>query len=170
MKRTVVVGAVVLVLLSSAVALAAIPSAEGTIHGCRDNRSGVLRVIDAEAGQTCTTKETALTWNQQGQPGPIGPAGPQGPAGPAGQNGVSGHEVVFTAFTALANDRTTAAVGCPSGKKVVGGGYTTSGADADVEVTDSAPQHPHWTAWVVGVRNGTSANVFSQIFAICVTA
>jgi hypothetical protein len=39
-----------------------IPSSDGTITACRHNQSGALRIIDAEAGQTCKASETQLTW------------------------------------------------------------------------------------------------------------
>jgi hypothetical protein len=57
------------------VGFSAIPGTGGIISGCYDQK-GVLRVIDADAGQTCGSKETPLTWNQAGQPGPTGPRGP----------------------------------------------------------------------------------------------
>jgi hypothetical protein len=114
MKRIVVVAAALLVLASGAVALAAIPSADGTIHGCRDNRTGALRVIDAEAGQSCTAKETALTWNQTG------------PQGQAGANGVSGYELVVrdVVLASTASEFVTAT--CPSGKRALGGSAAMS--------------------------------------------
>ncbi len=65
--------------VGATVALAAIPSTDGVIHGCYSNTKGTLRVIDDTAA--CTTGETRLTWNQKGQPGPQGPQGEQGPAG-----------------------------------------------------------------------------------------
>jgi hypothetical protein len=49
---------------------AAIPSSDGVIHGCYTTASGALRIIDAEAGDTCTKRETPLNWSQQGPPGP----------------------------------------------------------------------------------------------------
>lgn len=55
---------------STAVVMAAIPDVTGVIHGCYRNSSmgntpkGSLRVIDSENGETCTTQETALNWNQ----------------------------------------------------------------------------------------------------------
>jgi hypothetical protein len=101
MRRTSIVAAVVAAILAvGAVAMAAIPSADGTIHGCRDNRTGALRVIDAEAGQSCTTKETALTWNQ---------TGPVGPPGLAGVH-VIGLDVFNTAFNELH---------CPAGETAI---------------------------------------------------
>jgi hypothetical protein len=45
------------------VALATIPDSSGVIHGCYDNKTGGLRVIDTDKGHTCTKSETALTWN-----------------------------------------------------------------------------------------------------------
>jgi type VI secretion system secreted protein Hcp len=71
-----------------AVALAAIPSSDGTIHACyatAGSPTGALRIVDE--GVQCATGETAISWNQQG---PVGPAGPTGPAGPQGDSGSSG--------------------------------------------------------------------------------
>jgi hypothetical protein len=81
------------------VAWAAVPGAGGLISGCYEDRSGILRVIDAEAGKNCRPDETAIGWNQQGPKGDIGPQGPpgvqgspgpQGEAGPAGEQGERG--------------------------------------------------------------------------------
>src|SRR5215217_864982 len=61
-----VVALVALLIAASGAAIADIPSLsegnEGIITACRDNRSGVLRVIDAEGGQTCSSKETEIAW------------------------------------------------------------------------------------------------------------
>src|SRR5205823_11718433 len=97
-KRTSIVGlALVAVLAAAGVGYAAVPSADGVIHGCiGTNPAGSLRVVDAEAGDKCRTSERELTWNQQGpkgdkgDTGPAGPVGPQGPAGPIGPTGVAG--------------------------------------------------------------------------------
>lgn len=98
----------------SAIAIGAIPSADGTIRTCYqrgngDNIPDRFRVIDEN--QQCiqdpqaNINETELAWNQrgvQGDPGPEGDTGPrgdtgpkgdpgpQGPAGPAGPPGPSG--------------------------------------------------------------------------------
>jgi hypothetical protein len=66
------------------VAYSSIPDAQGVIHGCYDNTTGALRVIDTDASGVCRGGETALDWNQQGQPGPTGHTGVPGPAGPPG--------------------------------------------------------------------------------------
>jgi hypothetical protein len=47
------------------VGYAAIPAANGVISTCKDSK-GALKVIDAEAGQTCNANQQLLTWNQQG--------------------------------------------------------------------------------------------------------
>ena len=79
-------------LLAGGVAYATIPDSGGVIHGCYA-KNGSLRVVDTAAGEACSSKETALTWNQtgpQGPPGPQGAEGPQGPAGPSGPAGPQG--------------------------------------------------------------------------------
>ena len=55
LSRTVqaVVSAVAAILLLSGVAVAAIPSADGTIDACRETRTGAIILIDEEAGKTC---------------------------------------------------------------------------------------------------------------------
>ena len=96
---------------ATGIALATIPATGGTISGCYEKKTGILRVIDAEAGKTCLSFETPISWNQKGPkgdqgiaglagpagaPGPTGEAGPQGPkgdtgpAGPAGADGERG--------------------------------------------------------------------------------
>jgi hypothetical protein len=58
------------------IAYATIPDQNGVIHGCRNDGSGVLRVIDADTS-SCLQSETALDWNvsgPQGEPGPEGPS------------------------------------------------------------------------------------------------
>lgn len=49
-----------LLIACSGVAVAAIPSSDGTITACRDNKNGTLRAIDT--GKTCSARETQLAW------------------------------------------------------------------------------------------------------------
>jgi type VI secretion system secreted protein Hcp len=75
----------------TAVAIAAIPASDGTIHACYSTTgtpTGAARIVDE--GQTCAATEKALTWNQTGPTGPAGPSGPSGPAGPSGDSSTSG--------------------------------------------------------------------------------
>ena len=87
-KLAAVVVAIAAVAAGSA-AFAAIPDGGGLIHGCYDKQSGQLRVTDTATNQpkTCTNKELALNWNQQG---PQGIQGLQGPKGDKGDPGVAG--------------------------------------------------------------------------------
>src|SRR6266508_3793074 len=71
-------------------ALAAIPDAGGVIHGCYKPSDEKLRVIDTEAGRTCASNETALSWNQTGPQGPTGPTGATGASGATGPQGPAG--------------------------------------------------------------------------------
>jgi Collagen triple helix repeat (20 copies) len=80
----------IVALAATGVAYAAIPGANGVINGCYEKRIGILRVIDAGAGKTCTSLETPISWNQQGPKGDIGPQGPEGPQGPPGVQGETG--------------------------------------------------------------------------------
>ncbi len=80
-RAAVVFAAVATLALGAVIAYAAIPDSNGVIHACYAKNNGALRVIDT--GQTCTSRETPLDWNQ------TGPAGPQGEPGAAGTPGAS---------------------------------------------------------------------------------
>jgi hypothetical protein len=81
---------------TAGVAFATIPGSTGVINGCYEKRTGILRVIDTEAGKRCLAFETAISWNQKGEKGEAGVAGApgtqgsQGPAGPQGADGLQG--------------------------------------------------------------------------------
>jgi hypothetical protein len=62
------VAAVLVVLVAAVATTAAIPDANGVIHGCRNTKSGALRVIDANTGQTCSKDEAALNWEAGQRP------------------------------------------------------------------------------------------------------
>jgi hypothetical protein len=84
-KRAIVSLALVGVMAAVGVGYASIPNT-GVISGCYLKSGGTLRVIDATTG-SCSSKETALSWNVQGVPGPKGDTGDkglQGDTGPAG--------------------------------------------------------------------------------------
>lgn len=181
MKRIAFVLAGLLVLASGAVALAAIPSADGTIHGCRKNSNGTLRVIDAEAGQTCQAGETALTWNQRGPAGPPGPAGPSGPVGPQGPPGVgvAGYQFIETSVNVPAGysdpNGLTVNVSCPQGLEATGGGGyppTSQSPEAIWVLDGSLPNlsQGRVLGWVAHFRNlGSAPNTSGTAlgFAIC---
>lgn len=102
-RRTVVVlAAAVVAVPLTGVAWAAIPDA-GTnlIHGCY-SRDGALRVIDPSSTDhrmaECTSRETAISWNQEGPkgdtglPGDAGPKGDKGDPGEPGPQGLPGEQ------------------------------------------------------------------------------
>jgi hypothetical protein len=69
------------------VAFGAIPGSGGVINGCYLKQTGILRVIDAEAGKKCLSFETPISWNQQGVKGDPGLAGAKGDKGDKGDPG-----------------------------------------------------------------------------------
>lgn len=97
---------------SGSAAFAAIPDGNGVIHGCYDNQSGQLRIYDSDtnAPKGCGSKETSLSWNQQGPqgvPGPQGPKGDTGDPGPQGAPGPQGEPGPSDAYVHRAADPVT---------------------------------------------------------------
>jgi hypothetical protein len=83
-----------LLALAGGVAYATTPDASGVYTACMLKNVGTIRLIDPSLPASsllshCTSLETPITWNQQGQPGPQGPAGPTGTDGTNGKDGVS---------------------------------------------------------------------------------
>lgn len=66
------------------IAWATIPGGDGIISACYKDRTGVLRVIDAEQDAGCRRNETPISWNQQGSQGEQGVPGAQGEQGEPG--------------------------------------------------------------------------------------
>jgi hypothetical protein len=128
-KRHLILAVAAVLAIAAGAGYAAIPSSNGTISACKDNK-GVLKVIDAEAGQTCGNNQQLLTWNQQG------PAGPQGPSG------ISGYEVVSSMTEGGPNNSAvTATASCPEGKVPIGGGGRINDLDSNglAFIVDSHP-------------------------------
>jgi len=97
----VALGAVAATALAGGVALATIPSPDGTIHACYVKSGSAIIVIDASVKQ-CSRKQTALTWNVQGPagtPGAQGIPGSRGLKGDKGDRGDPGISTVTFAFT-----------------------------------------------------------------------
>jgi hypothetical protein len=113
-KLHILIAVVGLLAVAAGVGYAAIPASDGTISACKDARGG-LKVIDAEAGQTCKPDQQLLTWNQQGPQGSPGPAGPQGPAGISGLVTPTGNSAYNS------NDVKEFFIQCPAGKTAISG-------------------------------------------------
>src|SRR6185503_14631629 len=86
-----------LLLSIAVIGLLALPegaSAQEVIFACRNNSSGELKIVTADA--TCSNNSTLIYWGVTGPqglagpPGPIGPPGPTGAAGPMGPQGPKG--------------------------------------------------------------------------------
>jgi hypothetical protein len=96
-----VISIVALVMATSGLAVAAIPSGNGSITACYHKRTGALRVVDA--ARKCDARtERVLAWNEKGIQGDVGatgaagrdgergPQGLQGPRGDSGERGATG--------------------------------------------------------------------------------
>jgi hypothetical protein len=125
---------------------AAIPDAQGVIHGCYQKNVGTLRVIDRSKGGACNPSESSLNWNQtgptgttgaQGATGAIGatgakgPSGVEGPTGPKGATGdqgppgLSGLELFRIPPAPLTGPSTNEGkFTCPGGKFAIGAGVS----------------------------------------------
>ena len=103
----------------------ATPDTDGTIHGCVNEATGVVRVVDSakpgNLGACIITgprllREQALDWQQ------IGPAGPPGP--PGGLGAVAHRVSDYPALEIPAAGRTVDAyVWCEPGERVLAGFY-----------------------------------------------
>src|SRR5215212_8040191 len=183
--------AVILTTLMSVTLASAHGGNTALIHSCVNNTSGEIKIIVATAN--CPSNYRALDWNIQGsagQQGPIGPVGPVGPIGPQGSQGEQGPQGLpgqqgiqgvqgpagisgLETVRVFDGNRTTAILNvtadCPSGKKVLGGGYSTSGDNLNIVIAANAPLgDSQWSVTAVtpdypNARSGWSV----YAFAIC---
>ena len=104
----------------------------------------------------------AVSWNQTGPQGPAGTPGPQGQPGTPGPAGVAGYEIISTHETLPLNGSIEVTATCPTGKRVIGGGYVAP------SVLDSASSsRPEGdNGWRVEFKsNGGSGD--ASAYAIC---
>lgn len=132
-NKFVVAGVVTAALVAGAgITYAAIPAADGTIHGCYSSGAlgtGALFVIDDAA--TCPSGYTALNWDQ------------------TAPSGLQGYEVVTDSFVINGPDSAgtdTFTVNCPTGKVALGAGFKGDHVSSQV-LTDGSGwefdvQHP----------------------------
>jgi hypothetical protein len=101
-----VAGVALALALAAGAAYATIPGSGGVINGCFEKRTGILRVIDVDAGKSCLRIEAPIRWNERGEkgdqgdpglPGPPGATGPAGPPGPASLSALDGTACATTA-------------------------------------------------------------------------
>ena len=161
-KSSWIVGLVVsLAIVVVAAVQAAIPDPSGAIHACyRSN--GNLRLVDRSS---CTSSETALAWNQTGPQGPAGAPGPQGEPGTPGPPSVAGYEIINTHETLPLNGSIEVTATCPTGKRVIAGGYV---APSVLDMASSS-RPEGGKGWLVEFKsNGGTGE--ASVYAICATA
>jgi hypothetical protein len=151
-------------------AYAAIPDANGVIHGCYARHDslisglptykGELRVVDD--GVACKASELALDWNAQGVAGPAGPQGPQGLPGQAGPPGLTSTYIVKKDVTLPPNIAVGSRIDCGS-DLATGGGF--SGAGSGVDVTESLPETTR--NWLVTLQNTTGTQRTARVYVVC---
>jgi hypothetical protein len=116
-------------------------------------KNGTLTAADFAAGQ--------LPAGPKGDAGAQGAKGDQGDPGPAGPAGVSGLEVVTGATVHVTANGSIAVADCPGGKKALGGGYSSLGADV---ITSGV--RPGGSGWIVAASpSGQAPQIVAQ--AVC---
>lgn len=100
------------------------PDGTDTIHGCVDQRTGVLRVIDPLV-RSCSTRidaeETAISWSRQGT------TGPKDPAVLGADDDTNLVETVVTTTTLTGTEGVLIAADCPEGYIPFNGFWTVDG-------------------------------------------
>lgn len=174
MKFKIAVGAVILSVIGLGVSSAAIPdSTTGVITACRSS-IGQLKVIDKQAGASCSVYgETEMSWNHTGPAGATGATGPQGPAGVAGSSGITGYEIVYQATSNTiipAWEWFSWVVPCPTGKRPLGGGGSTTTSGSENQGVDAIVQSiPDTYGWNIRISPWSSERTIYHIvgYAIC---
>jgi hypothetical protein len=164
---------------ASGIALATIPGSTGVISGCYEKRIGILRVIDAEAGKKCTTYETPISWNQNGQdgaPGLPGADGKDGAPGAPGADGKDGQDGVSVTSEPLAAGDSNCANGgskftAASGVTYACNGLTTTSIPEGKVVIVSQLRHAagfsgNWAALEPSPPSGETVLVWARITGV----
>jgi hypothetical protein len=118
-------------------------------------KDGTLLAQDFQAGQL-----------PAGPTGPAGSQGPKGDTGAAGAPGVSGYEIAFANASLAAGETKELVATCPTGKTVLGGGYS---AGHLLETSESHPAGPipGTNQWDVTAKNTELGSTTLLVYAIC---
>ncbi len=107
----------------------------------------------------------------KGPAGPAGPAGAPGPAGPPGPSGISGWQYLTAAMAIPRDQSRTWQVNCPSGKKALGGGVSTTAGNTKVsQVSESAPAGAAAIGWAASVYTTPDAGSTPTYYAWVICA
>jgi Collagen triple helix repeat (20 copies) len=104
----------------------------------------------------------------KGDPGEPGAKGDPGEPGAPGAPGASGWQIVSASTGIPAGVAISGFLPCPAGKKAVGGGWTTTGNNADTFVTGSGPS-ADGQAWMGAMRNQGTQSQQLTLSVICIT-
>jgi hypothetical protein len=156
------------------VALAGTATAGKLITG-KQIKNGTITGVDLRDGSVTGTDvkdksltEADFTGSLEGPQGPRGEAGPQGPQGSAGLNGAANLEYRVQPEAIPSGSTRQWAVSCPSGKRAVGGGVSSSNT-VFVRMLEASPLN-NGTGWYVGLKNEHSSTVTGYAWVACVTA
>jgi hypothetical protein len=137
-------------------ALAGVAFAAGSITS-RDIKDSTITGKDVK-NKSLTRKDfKGSVRGPRGDSGPQGARGaqgPQGPQGPAGPSALSTLTPVFGSVTIPAGGSDGGTVPCPSGQRVVSGGFFVDGNDAEVFESEANDAR---TGWAVAADNAGSA-------------
>jgi hypothetical protein len=104
-----------------------------------------------------------------GAQGPGGAIGPQGPGGSAGPSGISGYQIVqgpVAPGEGVGFNFARSKAKCPSGKKVLGGGFLTpTGENGRIYVAEDGPNTSG--EWEVITGSATTGAYTMASYAIC---
>jgi len=101
---------------------------------------------------------------------PAGPSGPVGPAGPAGPSGLSGLERLDSTSATNSTPSRTAAMACPAGKRLLGGGARVNPVLPQVAIASAYPDDDNTYRAFAREVSPTGSNWSLTVYAICAVA
>ena len=103
----------------------------------------------------------------QGETGQAGLQGETGQAGPRGPSGISGWQYVTQAARISPSSYAKWSVGCPNGRKALGGGVATASNEVLGRTLLETAPHGEATGWFGSVINRSSQPITDYVWAIC---
>jgi hypothetical protein len=156
-----VVAIMALVLAAGGFAIAAIPAADGTIHGCYKKDGGALRVVKGSGG--CKAGERALSWNRGVARVAVRTKVLTIPTGCSGSGS-------FRICSGTASDT----VRCRAGERATGGGFgqdTSPGTSVQQSKPSPASGKPTgWTVAATAFSSGATPDISPgrvPIYVVC---
>ena len=152
-----------LVLAAGGFAVAAIPAADGTIHGCYATNGGQFRIVK---GTKCKQGEKALSWNKHG------PASVKVRSTVAKVHYTSC--TLFGSFYSCTASARTVTAHCHSGERATGGGYGAGSGGASAAYSYPFPTTGTPTGWTSQVSGFTTSATPTApdgsvtIYALCI--